>query len=222
MPAGITIMERLEHHLSPQQRELLSHLTSPEKIQAFLDSIPYSAEDVNRCPLRVLQDRKAHCYDGAFFAATALRRIGYPPIVVDMMPEPGRDDDHLLAIFKRDGLFGAVAKSNFVGLRYREAIHRTLRELILSYFEDYFNVDGEKTLRAYTRPLDLRSFDRLGWELRDEGVNAIEERLWQIRRFDLFGPEAAEQLSPVDPRALAAGLFGSDPEGLFKPDGDGN
>jgi hypothetical protein len=213
----MTMMERLEHHLSSQQLELLSDLTSPEKIQAFLDSIPYSAEDINRCPRRVLQDRRAHCYDGAFFAATALRRIGYPPIVVDMMPEPGRDDDHLLAIFKRDGLFGAVAKSNFVGLRYREAIHRNLRELVLSYFEDYFNVEGEKTLRAYTRPLDLRSFDRLGWEWRDEGVNAIEERLWQIRRVPLFAPEAAGGLSPVDPRSLAAGLFGSDPEGLFRP-----
>jgi hypothetical protein len=211
------MMERLEHSLNSQQLALLSGLTSPEKIQAFLDEIPYSAEDINRCPLRVLQDRKAHCYDGAFLAAAALRRIGCPPIVVDMIPVPERDDDHLLAVFKRDGLFGAVAKSNFVGLRYREAIHRNLRELVLSYFEDYFNVEGEKTLRAYTRPLDLRSFDRLGWEWCDEGVNAVTERLWQLRRVPLFRPEVAEQLSPVDSRSQAAGLFGSDPEGLFRP-----
>jgi hypothetical protein len=208
---------KLEDHLNSQQRELLCGLTSPERIQAYLDSIPYSAEDINRCPLRVLQDRKAHCYDGAFVAAAALRRIGYPPIVVDMMPEPNRDDDHLLAVFKRNGLFGALAKSNFVGLRYREAIHRSLRELVLSYFEDYFNVEGEKTLRAYTRPLDLRSFDRLGWEYRDAGVNAIEDRLWKLRRFALFTPEVTAGLSPVDPRSLGAGLYGSDPEGLFRP-----
>jgi hypothetical protein len=212
-------METLETYLNPQQLELLSGLTSPEKIQAFLDSIAYSAEDINRCPLRVLQDRKAHCYDGAFFAAAALRRIGYPPLVVDMMPEPGRDDDHLLAVFKRDGLLGALAKSNFVGLRYREAIHRSPRELVLSYFEDYFNVEGEKTLRGYTQPLDLRSFDRLGWEWSDEGVDAVAESLWQIRRFALFAPEVSGRLSPVDPRSLAAGLFGSDPEGLFRPGG---
>ena len=192
-------------------------LTSPERIQAFLDSIPYSADDINRCPLRVLQDRKAHCYDGAFLAAAALRRIGYPPIVVDMMAEPTRDDDHLLAIFKRDGLYGAIAKSNFVGLRYREAIHRSLRELVLSYFEDYFNVEREKTLRAYTRSLNLTPFDGLGWEWRDEGVNAIAEQLWQIRRIALFAPEVTATLSPVDPRSLAAGLYGSDPAGLFKP-----
>ena len=211
------MLARLEDHLNPQQFELLSGLTSPEKVQAFLDSIPYSAEDLNRCPRRVLRDLKAHCYDGAFFAAAALRRIGYPPIVVDMMPEPKRDDDHLLAIFKRNGLFGAVAKSNFVGLRYREAIYRSLRELVLSYFEDYFNVEGEKTLRAYTRPLNLRSFDQLGWEWRDEGIDAIEERLWQIHRSALFAPVTTATLSPVDRRSLAAGLYGSDPEGLFKP-----
>ncbi len=211
------MMERLEDHLDPPQRELLSGLTSPEKIQAYLDSIAYSADDANRCPLKVIRDRKAHCYDGAFFAAAALRRIGHPPIVVDMMPEPGRDDDHLLAIFKRDGRLGALAKSNFVGLRYREAIHRNLRELVLSYFEDYFNVEGEKTLRGYTRPLDLRPFDRLGWEWSDEGLNAVAGRLWQIRCFTLFGPEVVRRLSPVDPRSLEAGLVGSDPEGLFRP-----
>jgi hypothetical protein len=209
-------MERLEDYLDPQQRELLSGLTSPEKIQSFLDSIPYSAEDINRCPLRVLQDRRAHCYDGAFFAAAAMRRIGLPPVVVDMIPEPGRDDDHLLAVFKRGGLLGAVAKSNFVGLRYREAIHRNLRELVLSYFEDYFNVEGEKTLRAYTRPLDLRSFDRLQWEWRDEGIDAIASQLWQIRCVALF-PAETVVLSPVDGRSLAAGLFESDPDGLFMP-----
>ena len=210
-------MKKLEDHLDRQQLDLLSSLTSPERIQTYLDSIPYSDEDINRCPLRVLQDRKAHCYDGAFFAAAALRRIGHPPIVVDMMPEPQRDDDHLLAIFKRDGLFGAVAKSNFVGLRYREAIHRSLRELVLSYFEDYFNVEGEKTLRAYTRPLNLKSFDGLDWERQDEGVDAIEAQLWRIRRIPLFTPEVAAALSPVDPRSLAAGLYGSDPAGLFRP-----
>ncbi len=213
------MLGKLEDHLDSQQLELLRDLISPERIQAFLDSIPYSADDINRCPLRVLQDRKAHCYDGAFFAAAALRRIGYPPIVVDMMPELGRDDDHLLAVFKRNNLFGALAKSNFVGLRYREAIHRSLRELILSYFEDYFNMEGEKTLRAYTRPLNLRSFDGLGWEWRDEGVNAIEQRLWQIHRIALFGPEVTAALSPVDPRSLSAGLLGSDPEGLYRPAG---
>src|SRR5437764_11193867 len=96
-------------------------LDSPAAIQAFLDEIPYSADPFYRCPASVVRDRKAHCFDGAVFAAAALRRIGFPPLIVDMLPE--RDDDHVLAIFKIDGSWGAIAKSNFVGIRFREAVH---------------------------------------------------------------------------------------------------
>ena len=87
-----------EGYLDQDQRRLFSSLNSPREIQAFLDSIPYSAEDANRCPLSVLRDRQAHCLDGALFAAAALRRIGHPPILIDLLPEPGTDDDHVLAI----------------------------------------------------------------------------------------------------------------------------
>src|SRR5439155_793750 len=93
------------------------------------------------------RERVAHCYDGALFAAAALRRLGHPPLLVNMYAE--RDDEHLLAVFKQAGHWGAVAKSNFVGLRYRDPIYRTLRELVMSSFQDYFNVQGDKTLRGY-------------------------------------------------------------------------
>ena len=116
-------------------------LKTPAAIQAFLDETPYSAENRYRCPLSVVRDRKAHCFDGAVFAAAMLRRLGHPPLIVDLLPNE-RDDDHMLALFRVDGLLGAVAKSNFSGLRYREPICRSLRELILSYFEDYFNAAG--------------------------------------------------------------------------------
>jgi len=207
----------LEEHLEPGQRELLASLVSPAAIQAFLDSIPYSAEDINRCPVRVLQDRKAHCLDGALFAAAALRRLGHPPLVVDMLPAPGADDDHVLAIYRRDGLWGAVAKSNFAGLRFREAIHRNLRELVLSYFEDFFNVEGLKTLRAYTVPLNLAPFDRQGWVWRDDGATAIEKRLPLVRRVPLLTPDMVSHLSPADARSMEAGMIGTDYAGLYKP-----
>ena len=135
-------------------------LDSPVAIQAFLDAIPYSAEEVYRSPASVLRDRMGHCFDGALFAAAALRRLGHPPRIVDMIAV--RDDDHILAVYKRFGCWGAVAKSNYVGLRFREPIYRSLRELVLSYFELFYNVAGEKTLRAYTVPLDLSGFDRIG------------------------------------------------------------
>ncbi len=207
----------LDEHLDPEQRVSLSKLTSPSTIQTFLDSIPYSAEDINRSPVRVFRDRKAHCLDGGLFAAAALRRLGHPPLVVDLLPDPGTDDDHVLAIYRREGLWGAVAKSNFVGLRFREAIHRNLRELVLSYFEDFYNVNGLKTLRAYSVPLNLELFDEQGWMWRDEGTYAIEKRLARARRVSLLTPEAACHLSPVDHRSFAAGMTGTDPAGLYKP-----
>jgi hypothetical protein len=207
----------LEDSLAPSQLDLLSDLSTPIAIQAFLDEVPYSAEDANRCPLRVIQDRQAHCLDGALFAAAALRRLGHPALIVDLLPEPGADDDHVLAIYRLDGCFGAIAKSNFSGLRFREAIHRSLRELALSYFEDFYNIHGDKTLRAYTRPLDLSAFDGLGWEWRDEGANAIERRLARLRPVSLLTPEMAARLSPLDRRSYEAGMLGANPAGLYKP-----
>ena len=165
----------------------------------------------------MVRDRKAHCFDGALFAAAALRRLGFPPRLVDMLPEPGRDDDHLLAIFQVDGRWGAIAKSNYVGLRFREPVYASLRELVMSYFEFYYNVAREKTLRGYTVPLRLEPFDRLRWETRDETMDAIADRLDQLRRFDLLTPRLAKRLSPVDPRSYEAGMLGVVPEGLYKP-----
>ena len=140
---------------TPAERTALDALHSPFAIQAFLDATPYSPEDRDRCPLNVIRDRVAHCLDGALFAAMALRRLGYPPLLIDLLPEPDIDDDHVLAIFKVNGCWGAVAKSNFVGLRYREPVYRTLRELVMSYFEPFYNVEGVRTLRGYTLPVNL-------------------------------------------------------------------
>jgi hypothetical protein len=209
--------DAIESYLTPEQRATWLSLDSPAQIQAFLDAIPYSAEDANRSPLQVLQDRQAHCLDGALFAAAALRRLGRPPIIVDLLPEPGLDDDHVLAIFKRDGFYGALAKSNFTGLRYREPIHRTFRELVLSYFEDFFNVNGVKTLRAYTAAINLATYDRLGWMTRSAGADAIEKRLKELKRIPLLPDYLARDLLPMDERAYRAGMLGVNVAGVYKP-----
>lgn len=208
--------QTLEAHLTSDELALWVGLTTPRKIQDFLDTISYEPEYFNRCPLRVLRERRGHCLDGALFAAAALRRLGYPPLVIDLLPEPLADDDHLLAIFERNKRFGAVAKSNFAGLRYREPVYRSLRELVMSYFEDFFNALGRKTLRGYSVPLNLTPFDALNWEVDDAGTNAIETRTGSLRRFSLLTPEMIRQLSAVDPRQLEAGLLGADPAGLYK------
>jgi hypothetical protein len=165
----------------------------------------------------VLRDRQAHCLDGALFAAAALYRLGHAPVLVDMLPEPGTDDDHVLAIVKQKGCFGAVAKSNFAGLRYREPVFGTLRELVMSYFEFFFNVDGKKTLRSYTVPLRLGAFDHSNWMWSDEGADAVEKRLLRLRKIPLLDEEMAAFLSPVDPLTYKAGMLGVNEAGLYRP-----
>ena len=211
--------ELLESHLNAEQRKILQGLDSPTKIQAYLDTTAYRPEYSNFCPLQVMQTRRAHCLDGAIFGAAALRRLGYPPLLVDMFPDPGMDDDHVLAVFRRSGRWGAVAKSNFVGLRYRDPVYKTLRELVMSYFEQFYNINGVKTLRSYTPALNLRRFDRQGWEWSEEGANAIEQALLKRRRLALITDEMAAELAEVDPISYQAGLTIADPEGLYKPQG---
>jgi len=212
-------MPTLTSSLTPAEAELLAGLTSPLLIQAFLDTLAYSSEDRYRCPLTVVRDRTAHCYDGAIFAAAMLRRLGHPARLLDLLPND-RDDDHLLALFQVDRHWGALAKSNFSGLRYREPIHRSVRELVLSYFEDYFNALGEKTMRAYTVPLNLARFDRLNWETDDAALDAIADHLDVVRKVAVLTPAMVARLSAVDPRALQAGLLGANAAGLFKFDAD--
>ena len=147
--------------MNKTERRTLSSLTTPRKLQYFLDQLAYNPEEGwFRCPLRVLRDRKAHCFEGAVFAAAVLENLGFPPLIVNMFPERGTDDEHLFAVYQQHGAWGAVAQSNFVGLRFREPIYRNLRELVLSYFEQYYNLARQKTLRSYTRPLNLNTFEK--------------------------------------------------------------
>jgi hypothetical protein len=207
----------IESFLTEKERQLLTSLDSPHKIQVFINSIPYSDDHFYRCPLRVLRDRKAHCFDGALFAAMVLRRIGYPPRILELIPNE-RDDDHLLALFKHQGLWGAVAKSNFSGLRYREPIYRTLRELVMSYFEDFFNTAGEKTLRGYRGPIHLGVFDQLEWENKDDELDTLSDGIDRYPIQFIITNQMASDLSPVDDRNYHAGLMGANPAGLFKAD----
>lgn len=209
------IFKIFEEHLTASELKIFSGLSTPAKIQAFLDEIPYSIEEAYRCPLSVLRDGQAHCFDGALFAAAALRQLGYPPLIVNMFAE--RDDEHLLAIYKRGGFFGAVAKSNFVGLRFREAVYKSLRELVMSYFEQYYNAEGEKTLRSYARPLNLKAFDGFNWMICNDHLERIARRLDELRRVPLLTVRMIASLSPVDDRSYEAGMLGVNVAGLFKP-----
>jgi hypothetical protein len=210
-------MDLFDNYLTGPQLGIVQSLDSPARIQAFLDECVYPATEDNRCPLRVLEDKTAHCLDGALFAAATLQRLGHPPRLVDLRPEPDTDDDHLLAVFKVNGRYGALAKSNFTGLRMREPVYRSLRELVMSYFESYFNVDGQKTLRGYTRPFNLASMNSVDWMSTDAGADAVEQRLYDLKVIPLIDEGCAQLLSPADPISYRAGMLVVNEAGLYKP-----
>jgi hypothetical protein len=216
MKKSVEVVEKFYKGLTKKERNFLSVLNSPLKIQDFLDGLPYSAEDRYRCPLSVLREREAHCFDGALFAAAGLRLLGFMPLIVYLIAE--NDDDHLLAPFKCKDHWGAISKSNYAGLRFREPIHRTLRELVMTYFESCYNVKGEKSLRSYTLPLNLARFDRYDWMQSDLNLEWISDALDGLRTVPLLTRRMIRNLSPVDQRSYRAGLLGARKAGLYDPD----
>ena len=196
--------------LDAAETRTLKALKTPEKIQHFLDhDIAYNKEpdgDTVRSPRRVLRDRVAHCFEGALFAAAALRVQGFPPLLLDL--EAVRDVDHVLAVFKQHGHWGAIAKSNYSGLRFREPVYRSLRKLVMSYFEHYFNHSREKTLRNYSRPVNLSRFDRIGWMTAEEDLWAINDHLANLPHVPLLRNGTYRRFARVDARLFAAGLAG--------------
>jgi hypothetical protein len=184
----------------------LRALKTPAGIQKFLDEIPYNLGYTARSPKKILQQRSASCLEGGVFAAAALRVLGFPPLIFDLEAE--QDTDHVVAIFKMRGYWGAVAKSNFTGCRYREPVYRTLRELAMSYFNIYFNLRFERTLRRYSRPVNLGRFDRLQWMTTDKPVWFIAEHLCEIPHISLLTPAMKNNLTRLDQRSIKAELVG--------------
>jgi hypothetical protein len=170
--------------------------------------MPYHVAATAWSPRRVLRERTAHCLEGAVFAAAALRALGFPPLLLDL--EAVQDTDHVVAVYRQRGHWGAVGKSNFSGLRYREPVYRSVRELVLSYFESYMNLRGERTLRAYSRPINLARFDRThpGWMTSADDLWWIPEHLAGVPHTRLLTGAMTRTLSRVDRRSLAAGLVG--------------
>ena len=199
-----------EKHLAQPLRAVFRSLKSPVAVQEYLDSLPYKAEELDRSPLRVMTDRQAHCLDGGLFAALALQQIGFRPLLLDLVPAPGMDDDHVLALFQVDSLWGAVAKSNYANLRYREPVHRSLRELAMTYFEHYYDLQRRKTLRAYTRPFNLERFKDTSWMWSEEMVKVVTRRFYSLKPVPLISGESAAQLSLADERSYKAGTYGTD------------
>ncbi|MEO8358439.1 MAG: hypothetical protein ABI672_00290 [Vicinamibacteria bacterium] len=194
--------------LTRSEARLLASLTPEWRIQEYLDTrLLYDTKGGTcRSPRRVIRDGFCQCMDGALFAAAALRVQGRPPLILDLEAE--QDDDHVLAVFKTKHGWGAIGRSNYSGLRYREPVYRTIRELVMSYFESYFNLRRQKTLRAYSKPVDLSRFDKMDWMTTEEDVWDIPNHLVVIPHTKLATPAAIRTYSRVDKRLFGAGLVG--------------
>jgi hypothetical protein len=196
--------------LSRAELGALRRLSTPERVQAYLDGLRYNLEpdgDTLRSPRRVLRDGTAHCAEGAFLAAAAFRVNGRPPLLVDLVAV--RDDDHVVAVYRDKGLWGSVGISKFAGLRYRSPVYRTIRELVISYFDHYYNWDGERTLRGYSRPISLAQFDRIGWMTNEDDLWPIVEHLERVGHTKVMPPNSVRGLRSLDPRSYEAGLHGA-------------
>jgi hypothetical protein len=191
------------HGFTPKELRKLRSLKDPHGIQKFLDAMPYHLADTAWSPRKVLEENTSHCFEGALLAAAALRANGYPPLILDFEAE--RDTDHVLAIYQTRGHWGAIAKSNYTGCRYREPVYRTLRELALSYFEVYFNLAKERSLRNFSRPVNMARFDHLDWMTTDKPLWFVADYLFTISHTPLLRPGMSKRLHRLDDRSYRAG-----------------
>lgn len=198
-----------------RELRILRRLDSPVRIQAYLDSIAYDPVPGTASPRRVMRERKANCFEGALFAAAALRRLGDPPLVIDMYAVD--DDDHVIAVYRRAGRWGALGKSNFTTLRSREPVYHTVRELVMSYFDFYMNLYGYLSLRSFSRPVSLARFDRLRWMTTEEDLEPIGDYLTNLRHFRVVAPANVRRLNHATPALLESSLLGADRAGLYVP-----
>jgi hypothetical protein len=191
---------------TPAELRKLRSFKNPYGVQRFLDDTPYHLADTAWSPRVVLRERTSHCMEGAVFAAAALRALGFAPLIIDFEAE--NDTDHVLAVYRIKRYWGAVAKSNYTGCRFREPVYRSLRELAMSYFHIYFNMRRERTLRSYSRPVNLARFDHLHWMTTESPVWFIPLYLVDISHRQLLQPWMTKGLNRVDERLFRAETLG--------------
>jgi len=201
-----TFTNNLEGFTS-QEKKLFATLNTPGKAQDFLNTIPFNFElDGNatlKSPARVLRTNSAHCFEGAIFGAYILSLHGHKPLVMTLKATKN-DFDHVIAPFQVNGLWGALSKTNHAVLRYREPLYRDLRELVMSYFHEYFLDDGTKTLREYSEPLNLNEFEN-DWMISEGDLWGIDEELDKAKHYKIVPPSYTTLLRKADPIERKAG-----------------
>ena len=207
----MTRLSFVESGLTRKEYETLLRLSTPIKIQDFLDSLPMNWEkkgDTHMSPRRVLAARKAHCIEGALLAAAALWIQGERPLIMNLSSLFGKGDvDHVIALYKRGGFWGAISKTNHATIRFRDPVYRTPRELALSYFHEWFmNETGEKTLECYSKPLNLERFPT-DWITAEKDLWNIAEALSVLPHYDLVPKGNRRYVRKADRMERRAGSF---------------
>ena len=193
--------------IDEKELKILKKLNTPKKIQDFLNGMPFNFEeerDSFMSPMMVLKKGICHCTEGAILAALALRVNGYPPLILDLMANK-IDFDHVIAVYKKYGKWGAISKTNHGVLRFREPVYNSVRELVMSYFHEYFDDKGRKNLRSFSAPVNLKRFDKKGWMRTKEDVHYIPEYLSEIKHFSILDRKQTKNLRLADKVEIEAG-----------------
>lgn len=181
----MSFREKIRKILTPAERRLFERLSSPRKIQDYLDALPINFEasgETYMSPRRVLRAKTAHCFEGALLAAAMLASHGQRPLLLDFRTIPA-DEDHVVALFRQNGYWGAISKTNHAILRYREPVYESVRELAMSFFHEYLMWDGRKSLRAYSAPFDLSKFAPERWVTAEKDLFSLVDALDNTRHF---------------------------------------
>ena len=189
-----------KNSFTKEEISLFKKLNTPAKVQDFLDSIPINFEhdkkDTIKSPLFTLRNWNAHCIEGAMLGAYILSLHGHKPLLLHFKTTKG-DFDHIIVPFKENGYWGALSKTNHVVLRYRDPVYKNIRELAMSYFNEYFTDTGKKSLRKYSHPLNLNSFEK-GWEVMEGDLFGIDDELHKIKHYDTVPEKNISKLRKAD------------------------
>lgn len=192
--------------LNKKELAVLKKLSTPIKIQDFLDSIPINWEadgETYFSPRMVLKNNKAHCLEGALLGALVLWLNGEEPLILDLKAEG--DIDHIIVLYKRNGYWGAISKTNHSTLRFRDPVYKTVRELVLSYFHEYFNDQtGLKALRSYSRPINMKRFG-FKWITSPENLDHIVWVIDNAPHLNIFPKENKRFIRKADKMERRAG-----------------
>lgn len=194
-------------HLTKEEIKLFKKLNSPKKIQDYLNSLKINFEeegDTCFSPRKVLKEQRCHCIEGAVLAAMILRFHGHRPLVIDLTSSR-EDFDHVITVFKKHGKWGAISKTNHAVLRYREPVYSTIRELVMSFFHEYFLDNGRKTLRSYSNPINLSIFDKKGWMHSTDDMWYIAEHLAEMEHIPILSRKQIANLRKADRIEIDAG-----------------